>query len=320
MESFGKDRREWLKDYIEISKQTPSHDTFERIMQNLDSESFRQAMQSITVVQKEELVTDLIAIDGKKLRGASPHTRGVQGIYILTAWACNAQQQISSLRIEDKTNEITQVPLLLDRMDIEDCTISIDAMGCQKEIAEKIRSKKGNYLLLVKDNQGELLEEIEESFSYAKINDEQVKWDYGHGRYEMRHCQVLAAKEYLSPKLLAKWKDVKSIVHVKSIRESKDTTSTESRYYISNRERNAEYFNTAIRMHWSIENKLHWNLDVILSEDKSRVRKDYSPENMNTLRKMVLQFLVQKKDKFSKKKRQFKAAMNTEYLSSLLSP
>ncbi len=319
MEEFGIQRKEWLKQYINLpDDKTPSHDTFERVFENLDIEEFRRALLSITKTEKLDLGEELIAIDGKKIRGASPQSRGNNGLYILTAWACNEEVCLGQVRVDDKSNEITAIPKLLEKVDVSGQTVSIDAMGCQTDIVETIIEKQGHYLLAVKKNQSSLLEEMENVFAYASIKDRYKDWDYGHGRYEERVCEVLEARDYLSPKQLDNWKNIQTLIKITGIRVIDDVKTIQSRFYISDEQRTAEDFNGLVRTHWSIENKLHWNLDVVLGEDISRVSKGNGPENLNTLNKLSLRFLTQKKDKLTKPKKRFKAALNIEYLEEIL--
>ena len=318
MESFGKEKLDWLEKYLNLPFGTPSHDTYNRVFENIDKEEFRTCLQGISLVEKLDLTSEIFAIDGKKLRGSSPGTRGNEGLYILTAWACEEEVSLGEVRVEDKSNEITAIPKLLEKLDLPGSTISIDAIGCQKDIAEQIIEGEGDYILAVKKNQKLLMEEIEDSFSYGKIENEHVSWDCGHGRYEERKCTVLDAREFLTPRELRKWKGVASLVRIGSLRIENDIRTTGTRYYISSHSKGTEYFNDSIRKHWSIENKLHWNLDAILKEDSSRTRTGNAPENLNTLRKFCLKLLIQKKDGISKPKKRFKAALNSKYLEEIL--
>jgi predicted transposase YbfD/YdcC len=318
MEAYGQEKEKWLGKYLDLPYGTPSHDTFERVFQNLDKEDFSKYLSGISYDSKLDLQNEIVAIDGKKLRGVSPKTRGNRGLYILSAWACKEEVSLGEIRVEDKSNEITSIPSLLEKIEIKESLISIDAMGCQKEIATLILGKEADYLLALKSNQKSLEREVQEIFAYVKTKQEDAQWDYGHGRYEERKCYILDAQEYLSPMELTKWKGIRTLIRIDSLRIQDDIRHTETRYYISSRVAFAKYFNDAVRIHWSIENKLHWNLDTILKEDSSRARLGNSPENLNILRKFCLRLLVQKKDGFSKNKKRFKAALNTQYLQGIL--
>lgn len=318
MEAFGKEKESWLRQYIGLKNGIPSHDTFERVFQNIDPEHFRNSLYAITSVELKNLKDELIGIDGKKLRGESPNSKGTDGLYILTAWLSESCISIAEQKVEDKSNEIKGIPQLLSKLDVRGCTISIDAIGCQTEIASFIRLKQGDYLLGVKKNQKNLLEEVVESFSYARLVEQDSMFDYGHGRIETRKCSVLSAKEYLSPEQIERWQDIHSLIQIESKRMIGDYSSEEKRYYISSRKESAAWFNNNIRKHWSIENKLHWNLDVVMNEDKNRTSIGFAPQNLNTLRKLALAFLSRKIDKHSKPKKRFKAALNSDYLEKIL--
>ena len=318
MEAFGEEKEYWLKKYLDLPYGVPSHDTFERVFQSLDKEDFSKRLSQISYDSKLDLKNEIVAIDGKKLRGVSPKTSGNEGLYILSAWACKEEISLGEIRVEDKSNEITAIPALLEKVAVKESLISIDAMGCQKEIAALIVDKQADYLLSLKSNQKSLEQEAQEVFAYVKAKDDDAQWDYGHGRYEERKCYVLNAQEYLGPVELAKWKGIQTLIRVDSVRIKDDIKHTATRYYISSRVASAKYFNDAVRTHWSIENKLHWNLDTILKEDSSRARSGSSPENLNVLRKFCLKLLVQKKDRLSKNKKRFKAALNVQYLEGIL--
>jgi predicted transposase YbfD/YdcC len=203
-------------------------------------------------------------------------------------------------------------------LELTGSTVSIDAIGCQTEIASKLLTVNANYLLAVKGNQKDLLLEISENFEAFKSIDLSEEWDCGHGRSEKRVCKILLAKEVLSPKLLSKWEGVETLVKIEAERVLNDVKSTETRYYISSQTETAAYYNNAVRGHWGIENQLHWHLDVTFGEDKSRSRSGNAPENLNILRKMSLHRITNMDDKLSLQKRRYRASMNTKYLKKVL--
>ena len=232
----------------------------------------------------------LISIDGKKLKGADPKSKGNKGLYILNAWVSSNGMCIGQTKVEDKSNEIKAIPELLDKLEIGGSTVSIDAIGCQVDIAKKIRNKNADYLLSVKMNQKDLHEQVKESFSFMAKSDHDEQWEYDHGRYETRGCSLVSAKEGLSPDLLDKWIDAESLIEIKALRETGDITTTSSRYYISSlKNKTAMQMNAMVRKHWSIENQLHWHLDVTFNEDDSIIRTGNAPINMSILRKIALQ-------------------------------
>ncbi|MFT7482990.1 MAG: putative transposase YbfD/YdcC, partial [Oceanospirillaceae bacterium] len=207
---------------------------------------------------------------------------------------------------------------LIDSLAIEGSTVSIDAIGCQVDIAEKILAAKANYLLAVKGSQGNLLEQVSDDFIWQTTNTSDETWEYEHGRYETRVCQIVPAKEVLSPDLLTKWTGIKTLIKIVSTRTIKSVKTTESRFYISSQERDEAFYNLAVREHWGIENHLHWHLDVTFKEDANRSRSGNAPQNLNILRKMVLHRISNMDDRLSLKKRRYRASMNIDYLRKVV--
>jgi len=319
MVSFGLEREDWLREVIELPNGIPSHDTFYRILQIVDPEHLALILQGEGAGFFSSYKDKLISIDGKKIKGVSPKSKGNKGLYVLSAWVSETGFCVGQRKVDDKSNEISAIPELLDSLEISGSIVSIDAIGCQKDIAQKIISKQADYLLSVKGNQKDLHEEIKECFTFSKCADHDEQWEYGHGRYETRSCTQLQAQESLSPELLAKWPDARTIVKVVATRKTEDTTTTSSRYYISSLEgKKSMEYNAMIRNHWGIENKLHWHLDVTFKEDESRIRTKNAPINMNILRKIALQKIKKVPDKSSLKKRRFRASLNIEYLQNVL--
>ena len=204
-------------------------------------------------------------------------------------------------------------------LDIEDAVVSIDATGCQTKTAKRIVEKKGHYFLSVKANQQELYDDIACAFKVHSGSSHNQEWEYDHGRFETRTCHILPASAYLLEENLHLWKNLSTLIKIESVRETKNGSSKEVRYYISNEtQTNAAYYSSLARGHWSIENQLHWQLDVSFKEDACRAREGNALENLSTLRKFALQIPNQKNDKPSIKKRQLKAALNNQYLIELL--
>ena len=319
MVSFGIEREEWLNQILELPNGIPSDDTFRRVLQMVDPESLNEVLLADGASFFSDYKDKLISIDGKKLKGSSPTSKGNRGLYILNAWVSSNGICIGQSKVEDKSNELTAIPELLDKLEISGSIISIDAIGCQVEIANKIKNKGADYLLSVKGNQKELHEEIKESFSFMRPVDHSEQWEYDHGRYETRSCRILSAKEALSPNLQQKWKEANTLIEVQAKRIISDVTTTSSRYYISSQsEVKAMTYNAMVRKHWSIENQLHWHLDVTFKEDESRIRTKNAPINLNILRKIALQKIKKINDKSSLKKRRFRASLNIDYLTNLL--
>lgn len=318
MVEFAKQRLEWLEEVLELPNGIPSHDTFNRVLQCIDPQQLGVCLSEDGKHLIESVKGKLVNFDGKKLKGVSPKSRGNQGLFILSAWVGENRLCIGQQKVEDKSNEITAIPELIDLLDLEGSTVSIDAIGCQTEIAEKIIAAEANYLLAVKQNQGSLFEEVSEDYLWKSSKAFNETWEYDHGRYEVRECQIISAAEFLSPDLLSKWKGIKTLVKIVAKRTISGVTNSQSRFYISNEEKDPAFYNTAVRNHWSIENHLHWHLDVTFNEDSNRSRTGNAPQNLNILRKMALHRISRMDDKLSLKKRRFRASMNVEYLRKVV--
>ena len=275
---------------------------------------FREWISSIAQIQKGEL----ISIDGKTIRGAKEHGKKSL-IHMVSAWASSNSLILGQLKTNEKSNEITAIPELLESLFIEDCIISIDAMGCQKDIVKKIRSKNAAYILAVKGNQKILEQGIEDSFRFLKVADFNETLDFGHGRVETRKCSVITNLEHIENK--ADWVDIKSIIKIETNRYNKaqKTNQEAVRFYISNLDIDASIFQNHIRSHWGIENNLHWMLDVAFNEDASRKRAGNSAQNFSIINKIALMMI--KKDtsiKGSVATKRLNAGWNQGFLKSLL--
>jgi predicted transposase YbfD/YdcC len=317
---FGKERGEQLKgDLLSLPNGAPSADTYERLFKGLDVESLRHCLSLYGKEILNSLAEKQIVLDGKKLKGVSPGSKGNSGLYILNAWVSENRICVGQQKVNDKSNEITAIPEVLQSLDIEDSVVTIDAIGTQTQIAAQIRQQKGDYLLSVKGNQKELLEDIECAFKTHHGYDRIEDIDCGHGRIDTRHCSILPAKDFLLEENLQPWKDIATLVKIDACREIKGVCTSETRYYISNEHiSKASYYLDLARGHWSIENHLHWHLDVTFKEDNCRARSGNAPENPATVRKFALQIISNANDKLSLKKRQYKAALDEKYLRKLI--
>ena len=321
MQAFAVERKDWLADKLTQPGITPAHDTFNRIFQIIDPEQLSKGLAEDGKLLLESLKGELITIDGKKQRGVDPTSRGNSGLFILNAWVGKAGVCIGQTKVMEKSNEITAIPALLNELELQGSTVSIDAMGCQHEIANQIVDLKADYLLALKGNQGDLFEEVSEAFEYGLIQASDEDWEYDHGRYETRRCEVMAAAGYLSPNFEHTWSSVRQFVRITATRQTTGTKTSQTRYYLTSHaeDRNAAQLNALVRHHWSIENQLHWHLDVTFNEDGCRARTKNAPLNLSVMRKLALHRVKQDKSKLSQKKRRFKASMNTGYLDNLLS-
>lgn len=205
MVEYVNEKEEWLRERLSLKNGIPSHDTFNRVFQLIEPEELKACLASDGARLLEHLEGSLINLDGKKIRGESPKSSGNDGLFILSAWVSDCRLCIGQEKVQDKSNEITAIPKVLDSIDIKGSTVSIDAIGCQKEIAAQIVEKEGYYLLAVKANQGDLLVEIQENFTYFKTEQCTEDWEYDHGRYEERKCSIIAANQALSSGLYSVW-------------------------------------------------------------------------------------------------------------------
>lgn len=319
MRLFGIERGKELGDLLSLPHGIPSEDTFERVFKSICPDELEKCLRAYGKNILSELSEKQIIIDGKKQRGVSPTTLGNKGLYLLNVWVSENRFCIAQEKVEDKSNEITAIPKVLKDIDITDAIISIDAMGTQREIAELVVENRGHYLLALKSNQKSLFEDVVCAFKMNRGFDTYETVESDHGRIETRRCSILPASEYLMEENLVLWKKLNTIIRVETRRETQGKIANETRYYISDeRIESAAYFYSLVRDHWSIENHLHWHLDITFKEDLCRARAGYAAQNLSVLRKMALQIVSEQKNKLSMKKRLYKAALDINYLKKLL--
>lgn len=320
--AFGNRKLEWLRALgLTLANGVPSHDTFNRVFAALDPRAFQDCFHGWICSVCEALDIRHVPIDGKAVRGA----RGPDGtcLHLVSAWAAEGRLTLAQVAVADKSNEITAIPALLKVLDLEGALVSIDAIGCQKEIAQEVLAAGGDYLLAVKDNQPTLHADIAQAFAGAQgHNFEGAKHETystqegGHGRQEERRYTVLYELDGLSTK--GDWQGLKSILRVQRRRRVGDKVSEEVAYYISSSEAGAKVLARGARLHWGIENGCHWALDVIFREDQCRSRTKNAAENLAWLRKMVLSLLGQERDKASYRTMQFELAVDDNYRLQLI--
>lgn len=323
---FGLLKLTWLRQFLPYENGIPVDDTLARVMRKLNTKQFANCftswMQAVTAATQG----DVIAIDGKTLRGS--HDGELKSpIHMVSAWSSANGVVLGQEKTAEKSNEITAIPELLRSLEIKGCIVSIDAMGCQREIAEQIIRQKGDYLLALKGNQGNLHEEVKSFFTTAKENTfKNVTYgfhediDAGHGRIEVRRAYVLDFDEYkkLIPSGL-KWKKLAQIVMIESTRDGADFKTQDRRFYITSSLETPEKLLTATRKHWGVENSLHWTLDVTFREDESRIRKDAAPENFAIFRHIALN-IIRKNTSIdaSVKRKRHMAAMDDDVRTTLI--
>ena len=306
---------------LEDCASSPSPDTFERLMSAVNPDQIERCLAESGKQFLSSLAEKQVVLDGKKLRGANPTARGNKGDYLLNAFVSENEMLIGQLRVEDKENEIPAYPLLLDKIDVDGAVVSIDAMGTQVEVAQKILDKKAHYFLAVKDNQKGLHEAVSEAFRLNAPTDTATEMGGGHGRVEARTCRILPAEAVAEADVANRWPGLKTIAEVETEVFFKKTgeTAWTLRHYISDETfPKAAYYNLLARGHWSIENLLHWHLDVTFLEDSARARKGNAAQNLSLIRKLALQIVKAHNDKRSLRKRLFKASLDPNYLLELL--
>lgn len=333
IEEFGKAKFDFFKKRIPDLESIPSHDTFNRLFSIIKPDYFELIFRN-WVKQVCQEIDGVVAIDGKLMRGPSrcdeKHTTGKDGfkLWMVSAWSASNGISLGQVKVNDRSNEITAVPLLINALDIEECIVTIDAMGCQTEITEAIRARKADYIIALKKNQEisyDLAQEIiggyEDRDPILNRVTRHVSENDGHGRIETRTCTVVSYGETTERMFKNKFKDLKSIIGVKSERIIKNTgeSTVEYRYYITSLKNiDPEEISSYIRQHWSIENNLHWQLDVTFKEDHSKKVKN-AARNFSAVTKIALSVL--KKDKTTKGSmnlKRLKAGWDDNYLSTLL--
>jgi predicted transposase YbfD/YdcC len=316
IEDFGYVKFDWLSGILDMKNGVPSHDTFNRFFSLLDPKEFEKHFTTWTqsIINKHDC--EFVSIDGKTICQASKMLDN-GSIHIINAWASLNQVTLGQLKTTEKSNEITAIPDLLNSLFLENCMVSIDAMGCQKKIAAKIRERKADYILSVKENHPLLYEEIRSSFSSLTSEELSLPIEAEHGRIENRKYYLIRNLKHLSN--VNEWKDLKSVIMVDSERIIKKTGEIQksSRYFISSLtdiKKSAQ----AIRLHWGIENKLHWHLDVTMNEDKSAKRDGYAAQNFSMLNKLVLNLLRKDERKISFRRKRKIAGWDHDYLWAIL--
>lgn len=291
IEVWANTKIDFLKKFLILENGIPSHDTFNRVFSLINEKDLSEIFTKwISHIQTDSL-NEIIAIDGKTVRGAKQTGESKSKIHLVSAWAVENSLVLGQVKVNEKSNEITAIPELLDMLEIKNKIITIDAMGTQKGIAKKIIERKADYLLALKNNHKNLFEDISYYFQEESKN-KTSEFQYfktlekNHGRIETRECYVCKNIDWLENK--NEWTGLKSIVMVRNTREIADKKTVELKYYLSSLSNEAEYVLNVARQHWGIENKLHWCLDVGFREDESRIRKGNAPENFAIVRKVAL--------------------------------
>ena len=318
MAEFGRYKLDWLRKFFAYKNGTPSHDTLNRIYSSLDPKQFCDSFTEWVGELRTHHQNEVIAIDGKTVKGSNPRCKGMEGLYYVSAYAAENELVLSQETTQEKSNEITAVPKLLDAIDCKGAIITVDALNCQAKIADKVIKKGANYIFSLKKNQQELYEQVVGRFERQDIADRDQNIDIGHGRIEKRTCSVIGDLKFIDN--AAHWKGLRTIVKIEAERIHKATgeLQRETRYYISSLAPEAALINYSVRKHWSIENKLHWMLDVNFGEDKSRKRKDHSSKNYALVIKTALNLIKLKPVKGPWRRQKLRAMLDDNLREELL--
>jgi predicted transposase YbfD/YdcC len=320
---FGDKKLDVLRRFRAFHDGTPSHDQLGDIFRVLDAEQFQLCFIA-WVGALTGLGADIIAIDGKTLRRSYQEGGSKAPIHMISAWSCRQNLVLGQAKVAAKSNEITAIPKLLDLLTIKGATITIDAMGCQREIAAKIIEKDADYVLALKGNQGTLRDDVEEfaieqkACKYANcVVDRHETIEKSHGRIETRIVTAISDIGWLQAR--HKWPGLQSIVMVESRRELADRTERELRFYITSLVADAKRMGETVRAHWGIENGLHWVMDMVFRDDECRIRKDHAPANFSTIKHMASNLLRRAPGKDSLRVKRKMAAWDDDFLASLIS-
>jgi len=318
MEEYCNEKIDWFRKYYPYKNGIPSHDTISRLFAKLCPTEFCKYFTEWVQSIRQDIDKEVIAIDGKAVKGSAQKSKGIKSLYYVSAFASENELVLGQEIVDEKSNEITAVPKLLDLIECKGTIITVDALNTQTRIAQKVIDKQADYIFALKGNQGEIFEEVKGRFLNQKIDSECFSTDMGHGRVETRKCSVIEDLRFIDSSV--NWAGMKSVVKIESSRYFKATgkTEEETRYYISSLGADAPLINKSIRNHWSIENKLHWMLDVSFREDASRKRKDNSTPNYGMICKIALNMLKKTPGKGSYKRRKFKALINDTERETLM--
>ena len=319
IENYGKSKQEWLRKYLKLPNGIPSHDTFNRLFTLLDPKelesSFLKWVKSIAKITKGEVVS----IDGKTIRG-SRDKEGKSFVHMVSAWANTNKLVLGQVKADDKSNEITAIPKLLQVLELTGCIVTIDAMGTQTNIADKIIEKGADYILSVKGNQGLLQEGVLDTIRFEKPDEQHQSKDFGHGRIETRTCSVYGNLSHIEN--AGKWKKLRTIAKIEAtgIIKSTGKQEKEERLYITSLAPDAKKIEAAVRSHWGVENELHWILDVSFGEDKSQKKNANAVENFSIINRIALNLVKHEKTKRrSVKGKRLDAGWDNDYLLKILS-
>lgn len=317
MARFAQAKEGFLRGFLKLENGLPSHDTFSRLFRLLDPQSFGAAFQQF-MAKFTGTVQGVVAIDGKVLRRSFDRASGKSALHMVSAWGCEQRLVLAQVATDAKSNEITAVPKLLEMLSLKGTIVTVDALNCQRAIAQQIVEQGGEYAMALKGNQGTLHDDVrtflDDPACPAAASVQTV--DGEHGRIETRTATVCTDIDWLQAD--HHWPGLAAIGKVERIRETAAKTTTETAHYILSTALSVERFNDVVRQHWGVENRLHWRLDVVMNEDQARTRLDNGPHNMAVLRHMAINVMQKNGDKDALRGKFQKAAWDNAYLARLL--
>ena len=326
MENYGISKLTWLQKFLKLPNGIPSDDTFRRVFEKLDPKMLEQKLAQWINQLIGSISQEVIPIDGKSLRGSYDRQKGVKNLHLVTAWASEHRLVLGQVKVEDNSNEITALPVLLELIDITGAIITIDAMGTQTEMVRLIRQKKADYVVTLKSNHPTLYNQVKTWFEIAKAQkfegievSQDSRTEKGHHRVEIRKVWAVPVAALGGLYKQEQWTDIQTIVFVERVRHLWNKTTQEVQFYLSSLPVDAQLNGRAIRQHWGIENQVHWTLDVTFNEDQCRIRSLNSPQNLALLRRMALNAINQETTlRRSLRQKKKRAAMNDDYMMQIL--
>lgn len=323
MELYGLSKQKWLSTFLGLPAGIPSADTFRRVFEKLNPKEFEQAFEAWVRQLVNDVGVQVVAIDGKSLRGSYDRQTGRKALHLVSAWATQHRLVLAQARVQDKSNEITAIPALLELLDIAGCIVTIDAMGTQKSIAAQIIAAGADYILCLKANHPTLFGEVNTWFETARRQGTlptptEDTIEAGHHRIEIRKVWSLSLDPLLPLYQVNDWAGVQTLVIIERLRHLWNKTTHEIHFYLCSLPAESPRIGSAIRQHWGIENSLHWVLDVTFAEDKSRVRSMHAPQNLALVRRFALNSLNREPTRRSIKQKSFRAAMDDDYMLKVL--
>jgi predicted transposase YbfD/YdcC len=322
--AFGRRHESWFRRYLSLPNGIPSHDTFGRVFSRLDPQVFQRCLRDWLLAFGDVLKCQHISIDGKTLCGSARKTSGLGPLHLVSAWASANHLILGQVAVSGKSNEITAIPQLLALLETKGAVVTIDAIGCQKEIAAKIRERRCHYVLAVKDNQPNLLTDIQDSLVRAHDKDfagiahdrYETKTINAHGRQEKRYCEVIYDLSGIRNK--EAWADLRAIGVTITERTINGETKGEVRYFIGSQRKSARYYGTTVRKHWGIENNLHWQMDVSFGEDANRTAERTAAANLAVVRRAVQTLVKRDPQKGGIKCKRRQAGWDLKFLEEIL--